>query len=379
MQLGQRLFSRRMLIIPPKTTKIMPIMDTRIKKMAEMLVHYSVRAKPGEVVLIRGNELCKPLAIAVYEEVVKAGANPRLFINFDETAELFYRHANPEQLKFFPEITYFEAKNINCLISIISPTNLKSLSHVEPAKTVARARVLKPINETIMGKVRWVIVNYPCPALAQEAEMSLSEFENFVYSACLQDWPKRIKVMTRIAKYLERGDQVLIQGRETDLKLRIKGRKFIIGRGDFNMPDGEIFTGPVEDSAEGKIFYEFPAIHGSREVSGVRLWFEKGKVVKATADKNQEYLRTMLDSDPGARRIGELGIGLNYQIKIFCKDILFDEKIGGTIHLALGRSYPETGGKNQSAIHWDMIKDLRKGGSLHLDGKLVAKNGKYLI
>lgn len=347
--------------------------------MAEMLVNYSVKAKPGEVVLIRGNELCKPLAMAVYEEVVKAGAHPRLSIGFDEATELFYRYANPEQLKFFPEIYYFEAKNINCLVSIISPSNLKSLSRVAPDKMVARARTLKPISEWIMSKVRWVIVNHPTLALAQEAEMSLSEYENFVYHACLQDWPRRVKEMSRIAKVFERGDQVLISGKETELRLRIKGRKFIIGRGDCNMPDGEIFTGPIEDSAQGKIFYEFPAIHNSREVAGVRLWFEQGKVVKATAEKNQDYLRSMLESDQGSKKLGELGIGLNYQIRQFCKDILFDEKIGGTIHLALGRSYPETGGKNQSAIHWDMIKDLRKGGSLTLDGKLIQKNGKYLV
>jgi aminopeptidase len=354
-------------------------MDNRTKKLAEMLVNYSIRAKRGEVVLIRGNELCKPLAIAVYEAVVRAGAHPRMSIGFDECTELFYKHAGPDQLQFFPQINLFEAKHVDCLVSIISPSNLKSLSHVDPKKSVARARVLKPVNEWIMSKVRWVLVNYPVQALAQEAEMSLSEYEDFAYHACLQDWPKRVKEMSRIAKIFERGSEVLIQGKDTDLKLRIKGRKFLIGRGDFNMPDGEIFTGPIEDSAEGKIFYEFPAIHGGREVTGVRLWFEKGKVVKASATKNQEYLISMLDSDSGSRKLGELGIGLNYQIQQFCKDILFDEKIGGTIHLALGRSYPETGGKNQSAIHWDMIKDLRKGGSLHLDGKLIQKNGKYLV
>jgi len=354
-------------------------MDRRVRELARLLVNYSVKARAGETVLIRGNELAKPLIIELYRAVLQAGAHPRLAVGFDEANEIFYREAGDAQLKNFPVISDFEARHIQCLVSILSPSNVKNLSNVEPWRMVARARTLKPINEWITTKVRWVLVNYPTPALAQEAEMSLAEYEDFLYQACLQDWPKRVKEMARIAGRFEKADTVHITGRETDLKLRLKGRKFIIGRGDFNMPDGEIFTGPIENSANGKIYYEFPAIHGSREVSGVRLWFENGRVIKATAEKNQAYLLTMLDSDPGARRLGELGIGLNYQIKKFCKDILFDEKIGGTIHLALGRSYPETGGKNQSAIHWDMIKDLRKGGALYLDGRLVMKNGRYLI
>jgi aminopeptidase len=329
--------------------------------------------------LIRGNDLAKPLISAVYEAVLKAGAHPRLAVSFDEVTEIFYKNAGQAQLEYFPEINLFEAKNIDCMISILSPANVKSLSSVAPSRMVARAKVMKPISEWIMGKVRWTLCNYPTQALAQEAEMSLPEYEDFMYRACLQDWPKRVKMMEHIAKAYGRAETVRITGIDTDLTLKIKGRKFIIGRGDFNMPDGEIFTGPWEDSAEGKIYYEFPAIHGSREVTGVRLWFEKGKVVKATAEKNQSYLESMLNTDAGARRLGELGVGLNYQIKKFSKDILFDEKIGGTIHLALGRSYPETGGKNQSAIHWDMIKDLRKGGAIYLDGKLVQRSGKYLI
>jgi len=355
------------------------VADKRTEKLAELLINYSVRARPGETVLIRGNDLAKPLMVACFKAALKAGAHPRLSVSFDESNEIFYRNASKAQMENFPHISYFEAKNADCLISIIAPSNVKSLSNVDPSRLVTRARVLKPINEWITTKVRWALVNYPTAALAQEAEMSLSEYENFLYRACLQDWPRREKEMKRIAGIFERADAITIQGKETDLKMRIKGRKFIVGRGDFNMPDGEIFTGPIETSAEGKIYYEFPAIHGSREVSGVRLRFEGGKVVKASAEKNQGYLFSMLESDAGAKRIGELGIGLNYQIQRFFKDILLDEKIGGSIHLALGRSYPETGGRNQSAIHWDMIKDLRKGGALYLDGKLVQKNGKYLI
>ena len=358
---------------------IIILMDSRVKRLAEILVHYSVQAKKDEVVLIRGNDLAKPLILAIYEQVLKAGAHPRLSLGFDEVSELFYRKAQSHHLKHFPKISYYEAKNINCLISIHSPLNVKGLTRVEPARLIERSRVLKPINEWIMNKVRWVVVNYPTPALAQEAEMSLAEYEDFLYQACLQDWAKKKKEMERIARIFEKGDLVEIRGKDTELKLRIKGRKFVVACGECNMPDGEIFTAPLENSLEGRIYFEFPALHGGREVSGIQLWFEKGRVVKAKAEKNYPYLKSMLDTDAGARRVGELGIGLNYKIKKFSKDILFDEKIGGTVHLALGRAYPETGGKNQSAIHWDLIKDLRKGGELYLDRKLVQKNGKFLI
>ena len=354
-------------------------MDKRTQKLAELLVHYSVKARPGETVMIRANDLAKPLVIALYKEILRAGANPRLSVGLDELNEIFYREASDKQLSNFPKISMFEAKNIDAMIAISSPLNLKGMSGVDPKRMVKRYQALKPINEWITTKIRWVIANYPTASLAQEAEMSMEEYENFVYKACLLNWEARKKEMARIARVLEKGDTLLIRGKETELKLRLKGRKFIVGGGEFNMPDGEIFTGPLEDSAEGKIYYDFPAIYGGREVTGVRLWFEKGRVVKATADKNQKFLESMLDSDPGARRLGELGIGLNYQIQRFVTDILFDEKIGGTIHLALGRSYPETGGVNQSAIHWDMIKELRRGGELYLDGRLIQKNGKFRI
>ena len=221
--------------------------------------------------LIRGNDLAKPLLNEIYREVVRAGAHARLAISFDEMSEILYREASPEQLLYLSPIQMFEAKNIDCMISILSPFNVKMLLSVDPRRMVDRAKALKPINEWIMGKVRWSLCNFPTPALAQEAEMSLSEYEDFLYTACLQDWPKRVKEMTRIAKVFEKADAIHIMGKETDLKMRIKGRKFIVGRGDFNMPDGEIFTGPIENSTNGKIYYEFPAIHGSREVQGVRL------------------------------------------------------------------------------------------------------------
>ncbi len=355
------------------------MIDQRVKKLARILVHYSVKAKPGETVLIRSSDLARPLVVEVYRELIAAGAHPRVDLVFEQLKEIFMTEAGPDQLKHFPKINMYEAKNIQAMIVILAPENLKNLSRIEPQRMIERAKVLKPIMEQMTEKVRWVLCNFPTQALAQEAEMSLEDYENFLFSSTNLDWEKTKKKMEIVARTFKRGNQVRILGPDTDISFQVKGRKFIVCAGEFNMPDGEVFTGPLEDSASGHISYEFPAIYQGREVTGAKLWFEKGKVVKATADKNQGFLRSMINTDPGASRIGEFGIGMNYRIKKHTKDILFDEKIGGTIHLALGRSYPETGGKNRSAIHWDMIKDLRKRGQIYLDGKQVQKNGKFSL
>jgi aminopeptidase len=353
--------------------------DPRLNRLARILVRYSLKVKPGETVLIRSSELAKPLVLAAYREVLHAGGHPRLQLGFEEANEIFFREANDRQLREFPQIGLFEAKHVQAMIAIYAPANLKGMSAVPPQKSVARARVLQPVQEILTEKVRWVLCNYPTPALAQEAEMSLEEYERFVFSATNLDWAGKKDGMTRIARAFEHAKTVRIVGKDTDLTLGIRGRRFIVAAGESNMPDGEIFTGPLEDATEGHIYYEFPAIYGGREVLGVRLWFEGGKVVKAAAEKNERYLKTMIAADSGARILGELGIGCNEKIRRFTKDILFDEKIGGTVHLALGKSYPETRGLNKSAIHWDMIKDLRRQGEIYLDGKLVQKNGKFLI
>ena len=230
-----------------------------------------------------------------------------------------------------------------------------------------------------MHNTRWVIFFYPTQALAQEAGMSLSEFENFVYRAAIVDWKKESKKLDKLAGIIDKGKHVRIVGKNTELSFSIKGRKHVKCVGDFNMPDGEVFTAPVEDSVNGHIEYSFPGIYAGQEVEGIYLVFEKGKVIKARAKRNYPLLKAMLEADAGARTLGEFGIGTNYKIKKFVKNTLFDEKIGGTIHLALGSTYKEAGGKNKSGIHWDMILDLRKGGELYIDGKLIQKNGKFLI
>lgn len=354
--------------------------DPRVTKLASILVKHSLNVKKDETVLIASTtELSKPLVLEVYREVLKAGAHPFTSIGFEETANIFYDMATPKQLAFFPNIKHFEAKNIDCFVNIRASANKKALSNIDPRVVGERSRVLSPISEEIVNRKRWILTNFPTHSLAQEADMSLAEYEDFLYNATNIDWNKVKQKEMKLKGVLDKASEVRIVGKDTDLKLSIKGRKAIPCYGERNMPDGEVFMSPEETSAEGYIYYEMPAIFQGREVTGIRLRFKAGKVVEAHADKNEDFLLAMLDTDKGARYLGELGVGVNYGIQKFTKDILFDEKIGGTVHLAVGRSYERAGGKNHSAIHWDMIKDLRKGGAIYLDGKAIQKNGKFLI
>ncbi|MDO8426222.1 MAG: aminopeptidase [Deltaproteobacteria bacterium] len=354
--------------------------DPRVSKLASILVHHSIEVKKGDVVLISSStELAKPLVLEVYREVVKSGGHPLTSIGFEETSNIFYKYASKDQLLNFPKIKMYEAKNIDCVVNIRAAANKKALSNIDPKALSERSKVLRPIGEEIVNNKRWILCNFPTNGLAQEADMSLDEYEDFVYSATNIDWNRVKKEELKLKKALDKAGEVRIVGEDTDLTVSIKGRKAIPCYGERNMPDGEVFLSPVEDSADGQIYYEMPAIYQGREVTGIRLKFRDGKVVDAGADKNEKFLITMLDTDKGARYLGELGIGVNYGIQKFTKDILFDEKIGGTVHLAVGRSYEDAGGKNISAIHWDMIKDLRKKGAIYLDGKAIQKNGRFLI
>lgn len=354
--------------------------DLRVKKLASILVNHSLRVKKGETVLIASSsELAKPLVLEVFREVMKAGGHPLTSIAFEETLNIFYSLSDASQIRNFPKTKMYEARNIECFVNIRASANKKALSNIDPKKIGERSKVLRPISEEIVGRKRWILCNYPTNSLAQEADMSLEEYEDFLYGSTNIDWMRVKKREMRLKGLLDRANEVRIVGKDTDLKIGIKGRKAIPCYGERNMPDGEVFLSPVEDTAEGHIYYEMPAIYQGREVLGIRLKFRDGKVVDASADKNEDFLVAMLDTDRGARFLGELGVGVNYGIQKFSKDILFDEKIGGTVHLAVGRSYTEAGGKNVSAIHWDMIKDLRKDGAIYLDGKPVQKNGRFLF
>jgi aminopeptidase len=334
-----------------------------------------VKAKKGEIVRISCSELARPLALEVFREVLRAGAHPLLSVGFEDAGRIFFEEAADRQIAHLPPTKRYEAGKIDADIVILAPGNTRSLSHIPPKRLADRRKATKPISEIILRRVRWVLTNFPTEALAQETDRSLPEYEKLYYRAVDQDWAAMGRMFLRAKRFLEKSSRVRIVGVDTDLSFSIRGRKAIPCAGEYNMPDGEIFTAPVENSTEGKIYYEFPAIYGGREVSGIRLTFRNGKVVEASADKNESILREMLAADPGARVLGEFGIGANAGVTSFTRDILLDEKMGGTIHLAIGRSYAESGGRNDSAVHWDMIKDLRAEGELFLDGRPVLRTG----
>ena len=358
--------------------------DPRVAKVAQILVGYSTQVREGEVVEIYAYEGAKPLFLAVYLEVVRR--NPKEIIRdirFDEMDEIFFQEASQAQLDRFPEIEMYQIQHTDVWIGIRAYGNTRLLTSAHPEKLARRSRVLMPIRRERVRNTRWVLTVFPTNAVAQEADMSLSEFEDFYYHAVDIDWRKLSQEQEEIKELFQKGREVTIKAEDTHITMKIEGRTVISADGKLNMPDGEIFTAPLEDSVKGHIKYTYPAIYSGqfgsgREVDGVELWFEDGEVVKAKATKGEEFLLEMLAADEGAKWVGELGIGNNFAIDRFVKNILFDEKIGGTVHLALGDSYEETGGKNESAIHWDMIKDLRYGGEIYLDGELIQKDGVWV-
>jgi aminopeptidase len=359
-------------------------MDTRIRNLARTMAGYCLSAKPREVFAINASAAAAPLVEALNEELLKCGAWPLLRMVPDGAADAVFFHGQPHH---FDEVSPADKAIVKTLAGtafIYSSRNTRALAAVDPSLQGRMAIATRPIKDQMLKK-KWTLTLFPTEAYAQDAEMSLGAFEDFVYSATFSDENDPIKAWNalkvkqdKLVGKLEGAKEVRIVGPGTDLSLRVDGRTFINSPGIHNMPSGEVFTGPIEDSAEGEISYDFPVVNQGREIDGIRLVFRQGFVVEATATKNQSFLRGMLSMDPGARRLGELGIGTNFRIQRFIKNILFDEKIGGSIHLALGSSYPETGGVNKSGLHWDMIKDLRKGGELWIDGKCVQKDGTFL-
>lgn len=354
------------------------MVDPRLVRLASTLVNYSVKVKEGELVVINSSSEAAPLALECYRMVLKKGAIPRVNFSMPGFAYAYYRYARFQQLSNFPEVAEFEAKKLDAEINIGAPLNTRELSNIDPRKIAVRQKVVRPITNIVLKK-KWVGCAYPTNALAQDAEMSLEEFEDFVFKAANRDWKKESKKQDKIKKVLDAGKQVRILSDDTDITFSIKGRTAIKCDGKFNMPDGEVMIAPVENTTQGFIHYSYPAIYGSREVSGITLKFKNGAVVSAKAVKNEGFLKTMIKTDKGAKYLGEFGIGMNPDITKFIKNILFDEKIIGSIHLALGMAYELGGGVNKSALHWDMIKDLRTGGTIYIDGKPIQKNGKFLI
>lgn len=365
------------------------MVDPRIEKLAKLCVHYSVNLKPKEKVLIQGHPSAFPLINEIYKECLLSDAYPLTYGNLDLTYT-FYKYAKEHQLKFVSPFEKFLAENIDVTIRVYCDPNPKKLTNITPEKVKTHAAARKELMEifnkrTSEGKLRWTLLPYPIRAQAQEASMSLTEYEDFVYASCLVDkedpiaeWKKIHQRQEKICEFLNKVNEIHITGEDTDLTFNVKGRKWINCSGEENMPDGEVFTAPIENSANGTIRFTFPGIVAGREVEDIKLTFKDGKVVDASAVKGNELLQQILKIE-GANRIGEAAIGTNYAITRFTKNMLFDEKMGGTIHIALGNSYPESGGLNKSAIHWDILKDMKKDGEIYADNELFYKNGKFLI
>jgi aminopeptidase len=367
------------------------MIDYRVANLAKILVGYSTNVADGDTVLIEGTTTAEPLVAAVYEEVLQAGGNPIVSMQFERQAATFYRAASEAQLEYVSPLSEWAAEKCDVRIAIGADTNTRELSQVPPERQTLRQQATRHLMKTMMeraaeGSHRWVYTIFPTNAYASDAEMSLADFEDFYFRACLATdsdplgaWKRVSAECHRLSEWIQGHEEVRIVAEGTDLRLGIAGRTFIACDGDHNMPDGEFFTGPIEDSVEGEVTFSLPSVIGGREVAGVRLRFEGGKVVDASAARGEEYLVQLLDTDEGARRLGELGIGTNYGIDRGTKDVLLDEKIGGTVHLAVGASYPESGGTNESAVHTDMVCDLRSGGRIEVDGELFQQDGRFTV
>lgn len=351
---------------------------------AALLCDWCIGAREGDQVLLGSTFQSLPLMWALHGALLERGAWPLIRLSAQELAPEFYRHSRESHLDSFPQIELAEAEAADAFITITAPHNTKALTGVDP-KLIARAgKARAPIREVRLSK-RWCGTLWPTAALAQQAAMGDAEYAGFVARALFLEredpiaaWQELALRQQRLVEQMAEVREVRIEADGTDLTLRVDGRTWINSDGKHNMPSGEIFTGPLEDSATGTIRFTVPSSPRGVEVSGVELTFRAGEVIAARAERGDEYLQTMLDADAGARFVGELGIGTNEGIDRATGLVLLDEKIGGTVHLALGRSYPETGGRNRSAIHWDLICDLRRGGRLTVDGQPLYEDGDFV-
>ena len=370
--------------------------DKRLNQLAKVIVQYSTEIKAGQIVRITGDPVAQPLLEAIYEQVILAGAHPHLRCTPDSLQDIFFEHANENQLKYVSPLVRHEVETIDASIGLWAETNTKSLSRVDPKRQSMSSSARKPIFKIFMeraakNELRWCGTLFPTSASAQDAEMSLRQYEDFVFSAGYLDhedpvaqWRKIQKSQQKIVDYLNGKKQVHFQtANGTDLTVTVEGMKWINCCGHHNFPDGEVFTGPnleaPDGGVNGVVRYSFPAVHRGREVHDIELTFKKGRVVEARASKNQDFLIQMLDQDEGARAMGEIAIGTNYQIQQYSKNTLFDEKIGGTFHAAVGAGYPETNNDNESGLHWDMVCDLRQGGTITVDGEVISHDGRFVF
>jgi len=372
------------------------VADIRVQKFAKILVEHSARIVPGDRVLLEGTTAAEPLLRELYMQILEKGAHPHLLIALPGTMpiiqeDLYIAHAKDSQLDFVPTFYKLAYDQFESRIRISSATNTRGLTNVDPLRVQRRSKALNIITETQFrrggaGQFKWVTTLYPTEAYAQDANMSLKEYEDFVFGAVhtnednpITFWENIESKQQAAVDFMKSKNQVVLRGPNVDLSLSVKGRTFMNSFGTYNMPDGEVYTGPVEESVNGWVKFTYPAIYQGVAVEGAELTFSNGRVEQVKAEKNLDYLIKMLESDAGSRYLGEFAIGTNFDINRFTGNILFDEKIGGSFHMALGAGYPETGSKNKSAIHWDMICDMRKDSEILVDSQLFYKDGQFVF
>src|SRR5688572_19319936 len=364
--------------------------DPRLTKLADVLVNYSVAVREGQLVRISAPPAASPLIAELYRSTLAAGGHPFVRAAPEELQEIKLKEGSDEALRYVSPVDRFEVEQIDCSIGIWAEENTKALTNVDPKRMGMAEAARRPLRELFLnrfaeGKLKWVGTQFPTHSAAQDAEMSLAEYEDFVFGAGLLNepdpvaaWKKLGERQQRLVDFLNgKRDYRVVAANGTDVRMSVSGKTWINCDGHENFPDGEVFTGPVIDSVNGQINFSFPAVHHGREVQDVKLTFKNGKVTDASASKGQDFLLSMLDTDAGSRFLGECAIGTNYSITRYTRNTLFDEKIGGTVHFALGMGYPETGNTNPSGLHWDMVVDQRPGGFVEIDGTRINENGRF--
>ncbi len=354
--------------------------DKRWGQLGELLVHYSTQIKKGERVMIAMVEpQTFPLVRAVYEATVKAGAFPQVQFLSETLRRSVLKYGDDEQLRWVPEIEAYAMDWADVYIGLRGAHNLYEHWDIPAERLAANQAAMGKVSALRWDKTRWCLVRVPNADFAQQAGADFDTIMDMFFDACLLDWEGESARWRGWAEKLNRGKRVRLVGKETDLSFSIEGRTWMVGDGRTNMPDGEISTAPVAETLDGQIYFEFPGVLGGRLMHDIRLRWQAGKLVEASSSTNQDFFQGILRTDPGASLIGEFALGTNPGVTLFCKDILIDEKIGGTVHVALGRAYPECGGTNKSAIHWDIIKDIRAGGAVYIDGEPVLQNGAFTL
>ncbi|MGD0230448.1 MAG: aminopeptidase, partial [Syntrophorhabdales bacterium] len=359
------------------------------QRYAALLVHYCLGLKKGDRLLIASTYLSEPLITEVFREALRAGAHPETWITLNGITRILYDEAGPDQLQYASPLYLHAITHYNALLTIRAPFHTRELETVDPEKkrivSVAGTEMKRRFRErAARGDLCWTLCEFPTDAQAQEAGLARSEYEAFIASACfLNDddpearWREVHDAQARVVDLLAGRRLIRITGPDTDISFSTEGRSWINSDGRHNMPSGEIFTSPVEDSVEGHIRFSYPALFLGQEIEDVRLDVRRGEVVRWEAAKGKALLDKVLEI-PGARRFGEAAIGTNRGIDRFTRNMLFDEKTGGTVHMALGASYGESGGKNESPIHWDLLADMRRGGEITADGEVIYRNGEFL-